>query len=158
MESVANLHGSDLLVLGIAVEGVRGIGCHKRSVELRCTGDETCVQEEVVEAIDVVVDTTFDCSAEEADNIRLLMRLIVVEAVNTPIIGVTERTVDEGGECIFDILECAEHTFLHHMTGVVTINNVAYVHLLVRPGRIVSVTVVCRRNRVYARRIDKVIT
>ena len=90
MEAVTELYRSDLLVLRVAVERVRGVRVGISCLELRCTGDIAHIDEDVMVVGDVVVGTTFHRSAEEADHIGLRVFLVVVHTVLTPVVAITE--------------------------------------------------------------------
>ena len=156
VETVTNLSRGNLFVARIAVERMRGVGIGVCGLELRCTADITDVDEHVVVLRDVVVGSSLDRSAYEPGYIRFAVLCIVVHTVLTPVVAITDRGVHEGRQTVLRIFQGSEQTFLHHMSCVVAIDNVAYVQFLVLPKRIQRVLVVLRINTETGR-VDEVI-
>ncbi len=158
MEAISRFHRGNLLVGCVTVEGMAGVGGHECSVELRCTADETCVYKEVVVVVDIIVHTPFDSTTCKADSLGTLMLFVVVEAVHTPVTGVGERAVEESRQLVLVPLERSKSPFLHHVSGVVAIDDAPHRLLLVGPVGVVAVDIVACRNTIGTCGINEVVS
>ena len=145
LKAVTEFDGSDLLVLGLVVDGIGGADRHVYRLVFRCPADETGIEEDVMILSELVVHTGFDRSSDTYYGVTG-GDVVVVITVGTPIMIETQRCVDEGREVILAVLEATEHTFLHDRSGVVTVSDVAYTQFLVHPCVIVAFGVILRQH------------
>ena len=134
LESVANLNGSNLLVLCIGVGNIGSRRGHEDSVgELRRTADIAGIQEDVVVRVDVVVHATFDVSAYKVHRFRASVLCIVIVAVFAPIGGVVESGIHKRSPRFAAIFQLCEAACLEDMACVVAIADIAHAQVLVQP-------------------------
>ena len=105
VETITDFYGSNLLILGVVVERVTHVRRHEEAVEFRLTSDETCVDEEVVVTVEIVVYTTLNRAAELVSRLRALVVFVVVETIHAPVVVARSRSVDEGRELIHAVFE-----------------------------------------------------
>ena len=159
METIAKFHREHLFVYSIRVSHVRSSRLQESTTrEERSTRDVAHVEEQVRSFGHIVVSTSFSCETEEVDSLRALVSFVIVEAVDTPIASVRQRTRHESVELIDAILELSECALLVYVTIIVAVHDVAYSKFFVFPVRVQCRDVVFRFHVFTVSIVDEVST
>ena len=133
-QSVTELEGECFLVDCVLVYLVARLRHEEHTAtEERCATDVSDISEDIVVAVDVVVQSALDATRSEVLRVRLGVSRIVVEAVVAPVARRCQRTRYECRDAVFGVLQLREHTVLHDVTIVVAEHHIANAQFLVLP-------------------------
>ena len=133
-QTVTQLEGECLLVDCVLVYLVARLRHEEHTAtEERCTTDVSDIGEDIVVAVDVVVQSALDAARSKVLRVRLGVSLIIVESVVTPVARRCQRTRYECRDAVFGILQLREHTVLHDVAIVVAEHHIANAQFLVLP-------------------------